>query len=48
MFLTGKNDRESVMNVMAFKPDGYLLKSMTREQLKKNIAEFFESRKYKF
>ena len=47
MFLTSKNDRESVMKVMAFKPDGYLLKTMTKEQLKKNIEEFFESRKFK-
>ncbi|MDD6551493.1 MAG: response regulator [Lachnospiraceae bacterium] len=48
IFLTSKNDRESVMSVMAFKPDGYLLKTMTKDQLKKNLAEFFESRKYKF
>lgn len=47
IFLTSKNDRESVMSVMAYKPDGYLLKTMTKEQLKKSLEEFFESRKYR-
>ena len=28
IFLTGKGDRESVLKVLALKPDGYLLKSM--------------------
>ena len=28
IFLTGRGDRESVKNVMALKPEGYLLKTM--------------------
>ncbi|SHK47269.1 Response regulator receiver domain-containing protein [Selenomonas ruminantium] len=46
IFLTGKGDRESVMKVLALKPDGYLLKSMERSKLVAAIDEFFEKRKY--
>ena len=46
IFLTGKGDRESVMKVLALKPDGYLLKSMERPKLIAAIDEFFEKRKY--
>ena len=46
IFLTGKGDRESVMKVVALKPDGYLLKSMSREQLRAAVADFFEKRRY--
>ena len=44
MFLTGKGDRESVMKVVALKPDGYLLKSLPREQILSSIEEFFEKK----
>lgn len=33
IFLTGKDDRQSVMTAMSRKPDGYLLKSMTKEDI---------------
>ena len=33
IFLTGKGDRESVMKVLALKPDGYLLKSAAPGEL---------------
>jgi len=46
MFLTGKGDRESVLKVLALKPDGYLLKSMERTKLVAAIDEFFEKQKY--
>ena len=46
IFLTGKGDRESVMKVVALKPDGYLLKTTDKETLLKSLAEFFEKRKY--
>jgi CheY-like chemotaxis protein len=46
IFLTGKGDRESVMKVLALKPDGYLLKSMERLKLIAAIDDFFEKRKY--
>ncbi len=47
MFLTGKGDRESVLKVVGLKPDGYLLKSMTRDELLAQIRDFFEARKMK-
>lgn len=46
IFLTGKNDRESVMKVSALKPDGYLLKTMEPEQIVKTIDDFFEKKKW--
>lgn len=45
IFLTSKGDRESVMNVMAYKPDGYLLKTMEPAQIIKAINDFFEKQK---
>lgn len=45
IFLTGKNDRESVMSVSALKPEGYLLKSMPPAQIVQTIDDFFEKRK---
>ena len=45
IFLTGKSDRESVMNVMDLKPEGYLLKTMPPKEILKNIDEFFAKRK---
>lgn len=41
IFLTGKSDRNSVQNVKALKPEGYLLKSMPDEVIKKYIDSFF-------
>ena len=46
IFLTGKGDRESVLKVLALKPEGYLLKSMERPKLIAAIDEFFEKQKY--
>ena len=44
MFLTGKGDRESVLKVLALKPEGYLLKSLNREQILESISDFFEKK----
>ncbi|MBQ3790205.1 MAG: response regulator [Lachnospiraceae bacterium] len=44
MFLTSKNDRESVMQVIALKPEKYLLKTMPPEEWIQNIDEFFAKR----
>lgn len=44
MFLTGKGDRESVKKVMALKPEGYLLKTMSEADIKKMIDDFFARR----
>lgn len=42
MFLTGKNDKESIMSVMELKPAGYLLKTLGSEQIIAAIDEFFD------
>jgi len=42
IFLTGKDDRESIMKVLAYHPDGYLLKSNGRDLVLKKLREFFE------
>lgn len=47
IFLTGKSDRESVMTVMALKPQGYLLKSMSKEEIAAAVDHFFETKKWK-
>lgn len=47
MFLTNKNDKESVMQVSSLKPEGYLLKTMEPEQIIQSIDTFFEQSKWK-
>ncbi len=41
MFLTGKSDKESVMAVVALKPEGYFLKTIGRDELLENLKDFF-------
>ena len=41
IFLTAKDDKESVMKVVGLKPEKYLLKSMPKEKLTNAIDEFF-------
>ena len=41
IFLTGKNDREGIMKLLEQKPDGYLLKSMPKEELLDALERFF-------
>ena len=41
MFLTSKNDRETVMQVLSLKPERYLLKTMPPEEWLQNINDFF-------
>ena len=41
IFLTGKDDRETVVKVLAAKPEKYLLKTMPPEELVKSIDAFF-------
>lgn len=45
IFLTSKNDRESITQVMSLKPEGYLLKTMKPDDIVKNIDDFFKKRK---
>ena len=41
MFLTGKGDKESVMAVVALRPEGYFLKSIQKEELLEKLQEYF-------
>ena len=41
MFLTGKGDKDSVMAVVALKPEGYFLKTIQREELLEKLNDYF-------
>jgi CheY-like chemotaxis protein len=41
MFLTGKNDKESIMKVLALKPSDYLLKTIDKKGLSEKLEHFF-------
>lgn len=45
IFLTGKGDKESVMKVVGLKPNGYLLKTMPKEELLQSVRDFFIANK---
>ena len=45
MFLTGKSDKQSVMAVVALKPEGYFLKTIGRDELLANLRDFFLMKK---
>ncbi|MCR4643044.1 MAG: response regulator [Lachnospiraceae bacterium] len=47
MFLTGKSDKEAIMEVLALKPAGYLLKTIDRKTLLDTLEKFFVEQKYK-
>jgi len=44
IFLTGKSDKEGVVQVLNLKPESYILKSVTQNELIGKIAEFFSKR----
>ena len=44
MFLTGKNDRSSVTNVISLKPADYLLKTISKDKLLSTLDSFFKTR----
>ncbi len=44
IFLTNKNDKESVVKVSHLRPDGYLLKTMEPSHIVKVIDDFFENK----
>lgn len=46
IFLTSKDDRESVLNVMALKPNGYLLKTLPPEKIVQSVDDFFANQKW--
>lgn len=43
VFLTGRGDKESVKNVIALKPQGYLIKSMAPGEIKKSVDQFIKN-----
>lgn len=45
IFLTGRKDRESMIQVMPLNPTGYILKTSKPAEIKKEIDAFFEKRK---
>ena len=45
MFLTSKNDKETITQVLSLKPEGYILKSTKPEQIIQMIHEFFQKQK---
>ena len=44
IFLTSQSDRQSVINAMQFKPDGYILKTKSPEEIKQSVVDFFKNR----
>ena len=47
IFLTGKNDVETIRQVLELKPEGYILKSTKPEHIIKTIDDFFAKQKNK-
>ena len=45
IFLTSKNDRESILKVMELKPEGYLLKTMEPKKIVEEVDKFFMKQK---
>ncbi len=45
IFLTGRGDKESVMSVVALKPEGYFLKNIEKAELLEKLETFFALRK---
>ena len=45
IFLTGRDDAESVKSVLALKPAGYLLKSLPKEKIVSEVDAFFARKK---
>lgn len=45
IFLTSKSDKQSVIDVMSLKPEGYLLKTMPPEDIIRTVDEFFEKKR---
>ncbi len=45
IFLTGKGDKESVMKVVSLKPNGYLLKTVSKDELLSSVKDFFIANK---
>lgn len=46
IFLTGKSDRDSILRVLKLKPQGYLLKSMSRDDIVSAVDNYFETHRW--
>lgn len=46
IFLTGKSDRKSIMSVMKLKPQGYLLKTMSRDDIVAAVDNYFQTHRW--
>ncbi len=46
MFLTAKGDKRSIMEVLRFKPEKYLLKTMLPKEILDSIDEYFAAKRY--
>ena len=46
IFLTGKSDRDSILRVLKLKPQGYLLKSMSRDDIVAAVDNYFETHRW--
>jgi len=44
IFLTSKDDKETVMKILSAKPEKYLLKNQEPDQLIQKIDDFFKGR----
>ncbi len=44
VFLTGRNDRESIASIIRLKPEGYLRKSMSKEEIMTAVARVLDNR----
>jgi len=45
IFLTGRSDRDAVEKIIPLKPQGYMVKNMPPEEIKKNIDNYFKRKK---
>ena len=45
MFLTGQTTKSSVLTAMKLKPVDYLLKIITKSELREKLANYFERQK---
>ncbi len=45
IFLSGKTDKESLTNLLALKPAGYLLKTLQPQEIKNSVDRFFKKKK---
>lgn len=45
MFLTSKNDKETINQVLGLKPEGYILKTTKPDQIVQMINDFFQKQK---